>query len=193
MLTLSRARELMLLFRGPGETCRIAGRVVVHGRPGRNVLPLDGRVRGGRLAPGAFRVEVLDTTGAGQRMLGRLAVVLRYDARGRARVRQVRYVPRDCALGVAALLPSSSRVVGERATTTMPPAAQPQARPTPGTPPPVDVGGSAGEGGLAALPNLARGDAVDGITAVILIGLLLLSAGAFFGVAGSSAVRALRR
>jgi hypothetical protein len=49
------------------------------------------------------------------------------------------------------------------------------------------------EGGLAALPNLVRGDAVGGLTALILVGLLLLSAGAFLLVAGSSARRALRR
>ena len=191
---LGRARELTLLFRGPGETCRVAGRVVVHGRRGRNVVPLNGRVRGGRLAPGAFRVEVLDTTGTAQRMLGRLAVVLRYDARGRARVRQVRYVPRDCALGVAALFASSLRVAGERATTA-PPVAQPaaRARPTTAAPPRVDAEGDGDQGGLAALPNLASGDAVGGITALILVGLLLLSAGGFLLVAGGSAARALRR
>jgi hypothetical protein len=105
-------------------------------------------------------------------------------------VRQVRYVPRDCATGVAALLTSSSPVAGERATTAAP-AAQPTAGPTPSSSRPVDA--QPEEGGLAAIPNLAPGDAVGGLTAVILVGLLLLSVGGFLLVAGSSARRALRR
>jgi hypothetical protein len=188
VLTLDRPRELTVLFRGPGETCRVAGRVVVDGRRGANVVPLNGRVRGGRLAPGRFRVEVLDTTGSGQRLLGRLAVALRYDAHGRARVRQVRYVPRDCALGVAALLTSSSRVSGERTGTPAP-----AARPAAPNPPSRPADAEPEKGGLAAIPNLSPGDAVGGLTAVILIGLFLLSAGAFLLVAGGSARRALRR
>jgi hypothetical protein len=188
VLTLNRPRELTVLFRGPGETCRVAGRVVVQGRRGENAIPLNGRVRGGRLAPGRFRVEVLDTTGSGQRLLGRLAVALRYDAHGRARVRQVRYVPRDCALGVAALLTSSARVSGERAAT-----AAPAARPAAPNPPSRPADAEPEKGGLAAIPNLAPGDAVGGLTAAILVGLLLLSVGGFLLVAGSSARRALRR
>jgi hypothetical protein len=192
VLTLRRPRELTVLFRGPGDTCRVAGRLVVHGRRGTNVVPLNGRVREGRLAAGMFRIEVLDTTGSARRVVGKLAVMLRYDARGRAQVRQVRYVPRDCALGVAALLASSRPVAGERATAT-PPTAQPQdARPAPAKPT-VDVQSEDGDGGgLAALPNLAPGDAVGGLAAVILIALLVLSAGGFLLVAGSSAYRRLR-
>ena len=194
MLTLRRPRELTVLFRGPGNTCRVAGRLVVHGRRGTNIVPLNGRVREGRLAAGVFRVEVLDTTGNAQRVLGKLAVSLRYDARGRPHVRQVRYVPQDCALGVAALLTSSRPVVGERGTAgptstqrsgeTSPPVAADK---------PVDVDGTGDEGGLAALPNLAPGDAVGGLAAVLLLGLLVLSAGGFLLVAGSSAFRRLRR
>jgi hypothetical protein len=193
VLTLARPRELTVLFRGPGETCRVAGRMVVHGKRGRNVVPLNGRVRGGRLAPGMFRVEVLDTTGSAQRVVGKLAVMLRYDARGRAQVRQVRYVPRDCALGVAALLTSSRLVAGERATPARPAAQQQDARPTPAQPT-VDVRGEDDDegGGLAALPNLAPADAVGGLAAAILIGLLVLSAGGFLLVAGGSAYRRLR-
>ena len=194
VLTLRRPRELTVLFRGPGETCRVAGRLVVHGRRGTNVVPLNGRVRGGRLATGVFRVEVLDTTGGARRVLGKLAVSLRYDARGRPHVSQVRYVPRDCALGAAALLASSRLVAGERRTsgptstrsgseTSSPPAADE----------PVVVDQSGDGGGLAALPNLSPGDAVGGRAAVLLLALLVLSAGGFLLVAGSSAFRRLRR
>jgi hypothetical protein len=195
VLTLTRPRELTVLFRGPGETCRVAGRLVVHGRRGTNVVPLNGRVRGGRLAAGMFRVEVLDSTGSARRVLGKLAVLLRYDARGRAHVRQVRYVPRDCAFGVG-VLPATVPIVGERATTSAPSTpeggkgavlpAESEERVA------VDGGDDDG-GGLAALPNLGRDDAVSGVAAVILLALLVLSTGAFLLVAGSSALRSLRR
>ena len=195
VLTLRRSRELTVLFRGPGDTCRVAGRLVVHGRRGTNVVPLNGRTRGGRLAAGVFRVEVLDTTGSALRVLGKLAVSLRYDARGLPHVRQVRYVPRDCSRGVAALLASSRPVAGERATGGPAPAAQPgrDAGPPAAADTPSDVNRSGDGGGLAALPNLVPGDAVGGLAAVLVIGLLVLSGGGFLVVAGSSAFRALRR
>ena len=194
MLTLTRPRELTVLFRGPGDTCRVAGRLVVHGRRGTNVVPLNGRVRGGRLAAGVFRVEVLDTTGSARRVMGKLAVSLHYDARGRPRVRQVRYVPRDCAVDAAALLASSRLVAGERGTAG-PNSTQRDGDPSPpaAADDPVTVDGDDDDaGGLAALPNLGP-DAVGGVAAVILVALLVFSAGAFLLVAGSSAVRALRR
>ena len=192
VLTLTRPRELTVLFRGPGDTCRVAGRLVVHGRRGTNVVPLNGRVRGGRLAAGVFRVEVMDTTGSARRVMGKLAVSLRYDADGRPHVRQVRYVPRDCAFGAAALLASSRLVAGERGTAG-PTSTQRggEASPPVAADDPVAVDGDGDDaGGLAALPNLGPDDAVGGVAAVVLVALLVLSAGAFLYVAGSSAVRA---
>ena len=173
----------------------------MRGRRGENVVALDGRVSEGRLRPGTFRVEVVDTTGRGERMLGRLAVSIRYDAKGRAQVRQVPLAALPC-LGGAVF--ATSLLVGEQAT--MPAAGggdgaaggPGQGAGKAGTVPPAggsDEPEAAGDdesdgGGLAALPNLGPDDAVGGLTAWILLTLLLLAAGGFLLVAGSSAVRA---
>jgi hypothetical protein len=191
----------VVVFRGPGASCRVAATMPVRGRRGRNVVRLDGTVRGERLDPGVFRVEVLDTTRGGHRLLGRLAVAIRYDARGRAHVRQVPMRRRACPVGLVAATsllvraePPALRRTGDDGVAA-PRAAEP--KPSAGgdaeaAGPLADDDDSGFGAGIAAVPRLDE-DAAGGIFVWVLVALFLVSAGAFLAAGGQAAYRALRR
>ena len=55
---LSRAAKLVLVVRGPGPSCAIAGRIAFRGREGVNRFRFNGRVAGRPLEPGTYQLTL---------------------------------------------------------------------------------------------------------------------------------------
>jgi hypothetical protein len=198
VLRLDRPAPVLLVFRGPGWTCDVAGTLRARADRGATAVPLTGRVRGGRLAEGVFRLEAYTLAPGGARTLvGTVVLSLAYDASGHAVVRPVeRRLPvcRDASGGVFV---GHVLVAGERH------AAAPSSVGAPGD---VEApagavagtgGGSSsaeGEGsGRVGLPSFLDGpEAVGGVAAWIFAGLAAASLLLFVGLLGSYVVRALR-
>ena len=55
---LSRAAKLILVVRGPGPSCAIAGRIAFRGREGVNRFRFNGRIAGQPLEPGTYQLTL---------------------------------------------------------------------------------------------------------------------------------------
>lgn len=204
VVVLPRPAIVLLVFRGPGRSCDVAGTVRVRGARGRNAVPITGRVgggrvRSGRLPEGLFRLEVYAVTASSRpALLGRLTIALAYSS-GRARARQVARELPACARGSGTAVGGSAAapVAGERSG-------------GPGSMTAANDRGSAAAfaptgGGVAAfrggrrpepqragLPTLEDADAIGGFAAWALAGLTAASLLLFLGLLGSQVLRSLR-
>ncbi len=71
---LSRAAKLILVVRGPGPSCAIAGRVAFRGREGVNRFRFNGRIAGRPLEPGTYQLTLRPR--ARKTKLGRAVVTI---------------------------------------------------------------------------------------------------------------------
>jgi hypothetical protein len=55
---LSKQARLVLLVRGPGPSCKLAGRIPIAGRRGLNRFPFDGTIGNRRLKPGTYSLTI---------------------------------------------------------------------------------------------------------------------------------------
>ena len=200
VLRLDRAARVLLVFRGPGWTCDVAGTLRVRAGRGATAVPLTGRVRGGRLPEGVFRLEAYTLAPGGARTLvGTVVLSLAYDASGHAAVRPVERRLPACRDASGGLFGGRVLVVGERY------AAAPSSAGDAGDAE-AQAGGAAGVGGgsssapgagegsgRAGLPSFLDGpEAVGGAAAWIFAGLTAASLLLFLGLLGSYVVRTLR-
>jgi hypothetical protein len=71
---LAAAAQVLFIVHGPSPDCGVAGRKVVRGRRGLNVVRLTGRFNGRMLRPGTYAIIVVAQRGEHRSRIGRIAV-----------------------------------------------------------------------------------------------------------------------